>query len=191
MMYFCLRKWALAPASLLALLRESTFSHQLDDWKARNVGAMPQDGSLPLPLPLPVAQPVNQTKHVKPCALPASADSPPPSANTWRRYLLSRHRLPLLRRPLKHHWSVLLATCGLAMKRTDCTICARQLGTSAFPILSPKCDHKRETCRKCWNEWLQSQIGTVPADHIACTQCTRILDQSDIKRLARPAAYEA
>lgn len=77
------------------------------------------------------------------------------------------------------------------MKRTECAICARDLPNTVFPILSNKCDHTRETCRKCWNEWLKSQIESVPADQIACTQCSRILEESDIRRLARPAAHAA
>lgn len=76
------------------------------------------------------------------------------------------------------------------MKRIECSICTRNMPLSSFPILSAKCEHPRETCRKCWNDWLKAQIDTIRAEKIKCVQCPRILDQSDIKRLARPAAYE-
>ncbi|CZT24950.1 uncharacterized protein RCC_10679 [Ramularia collo-cygni] len=76
-------------------------------------------------------------------------------------------------------------------KRSECSICNRSLANSAFPKISDKCDHTRDTCRKCWNAWLKEQIDSVAADQIGCVQCSRILEESDIRKLARPASYAA
>lgn len=81
---------------------------------------------------------------------------------------------------------------GVTMKRVTCTTCDRDLPSNQFPKTpdDSKCDHDRETCKRCWHQWLASQVDSKSYDQISCAQCTTILGQNEIRLLATPAVYE-
>ncbi|EME40887.1 hypothetical protein DOTSEDRAFT_74442 [Dothistroma septosporum NZE10] len=77
--------------------------------------------------------------------------------------------------------------------RTECITCQRKVQTASLPRV-PKasgCTHERQTCRKCWHEWLKSQVASASANKISCIQCSNILVQSDIQKLATVSTYKA
>lgn len=78
------------------------------------------------------------------------------------------------------------------MKKKDCTTCGRRLVTQQFPkaLHGSKCTHERETCRRCWRQWLQAQVEHKHWDQISCCQCANLLTQSEIKALATDATFQ-
>ncbi|KAK5118181.1 hypothetical protein LTR85_008161 [Meristemomyces frigidus] len=78
------------------------------------------------------------------------------------------------------------------MKKTRCTTCARNLPIAQFPKHpeGSNCEHERETCRRCWHQWLESQVASKPFDQISCAQCSKLLGQGEVRALATPAVYE-
>lgn len=85
-----------------------------------------------------------------------------------------------------------LAVLTTKMKRTRCSTCDRNLPTAQFPKHpeGSKCEHERETCRRCWHQWLEAQVASKPFDQISCAQCNNILAQGEIRTLAMPAVYQ-
>lgn len=79
-----------------------------------------------------------------------------------------------------------------SMKRNTCTTCERELPLASFPKIpaGSECTHERETCRRCWHQWLEAQIKSKSFDQISCAQCKNILGQSQIRELATPAVYQ-
>ncbi|EMC91631.1 hypothetical protein BAUCODRAFT_299438 [Baudoinia panamericana UAMH 10762] len=75
------------------------------------------------------------------------------------------------------------------MKRKTCLTCDRHLPANAFPKINEECQHERETCRRCWYQWLALQLETKQWDQITCAQCPTKLGQADIRALAKPAVY--
>lgn len=86
----------------------------------------------------------------------------------------------------------LLAPLASKMKKIKCTTCDRNLPLNSFPKTTEDstCDHGRETCRRCWHQWLDVQVETRSPDQIACAQCPNILSQSGVRALATSAVYE-
>ncbi|KAK4617727.1 E3 ubiquitin-protein ligase RNF19B [Fulvia fulva] len=78
--------------------------------------------------------------------------------------------------------------------RTECTTCERRVQTSSLPRVCKDsgCDHGRETCRRCWHKWIETQVkGGAALDQISCIQCSNVLVQSDIKKLCTGPVYTA
>ncbi|KAF2483140.1 hypothetical protein BDY17DRAFT_142033 [Neohortaea acidophila] len=73
-----------------------------------------------------------------------------------------------------------------------CTTCERRLHVNAFPKLpaDSDCKHERDTCRRCWHQWLDVQVKTKASNQISCAQCNNTLSQSAVRALATPAVYE-
>lgn len=78
------------------------------------------------------------------------------------------------------------------MRQRECSTCARELGLNQFPHLpaGSACTHDRETCRRCWHQWLDSQVRSVAFDQIKCAQCDNKLGQSDMRALAKASTYQ-
>ena len=78
------------------------------------------------------------------------------------------------------------------MKRHECTTCARDLPLAQFPKLPEdgSCTHDNDTCKRCWHQWLQSQVASKTPDQISCAQCSNVLGQGEIRALATKKVYE-
>ncbi|KAK4540528.1 hypothetical protein LTR36_009166 [Oleoguttula mirabilis] len=78
------------------------------------------------------------------------------------------------------------------MKKTKCSSCDRSLPTTQFPKHpeGSSCEHGRETCRRCWHQWLEAQVNSKSFDQISCAQCSNTLGQGEIRALATPAVYQ-
>ena len=92
-----------------------------------------------------------------------------------------------------------LMLCGLgykisdmAMRRETCTTCDRSLPRNQFPKApaGSACTHDRETCKRCWHQWLAAQVGSKQWDSISCAQCANVLGQGEVRALATPATYQ-
>jgi len=73
-----------------------------------------------------------------------------------------------------------------------CTTCARDLPLAQFPKLPEdgSCTHDNDTCKRCWHQWLQSQVASKTPDQISCAQCSNVLGQGEIRALATKKVYE-
>lgn len=78
------------------------------------------------------------------------------------------------------------------MRRIVCTTCERDLPANQFPKQTEgsQCKHDRETCKKCWHQWLDVQVATKGSDQISCAACNVVLGQNEIRALATSAVYE-
>lgn len=81
---------------------------------------------------------------------------------------------------------------ALKMKKIKCTTCDRTLPVMSFPKFpeGSNCKHERETCKRCWRQWLAVQVETKSFNQISCAQCENILGQSQIKALATSQVYQ-
>jgi len=78
------------------------------------------------------------------------------------------------------------------MKRRDCTTCDRSHPPAQFakPPEGSRCTHDRDTCKRCWHQWLKAQVASKTLYQITCAQCSNVLSQSEIRALATKAVYE-
>ncbi|KAF2772796.1 hypothetical protein EJ03DRAFT_170598 [Teratosphaeria nubilosa] len=78
------------------------------------------------------------------------------------------------------------------MRTQDCTTRNRTLAIAAFPkhLQGSRCTHDRDTCRRCWHQWLQTQVSTQRFDQISCVTCSNLLGQGEIRALATEAVYQ-
>ena len=80
---------------------------------------------------------------------------------------------------------------NMAMRRRTCTTCDRNLPRNQFPKAPPgsACTHERETCKRCWFQWLAAQVESKQWDAMSCAQCANVLGQSEVRALATAATY--
>ncbi|KAK3677863.1 hypothetical protein LTR78_001958 [Recurvomyces mirabilis] len=85
-----------------------------------------------------------------------------------------------------------LTIAALVKMRKKCTSCERMLPLVQFPKhpQDSKCTHNRETCRRCWHQWVEVQVNSKRFDQVKCAQCDNALDQHEIKALATPAVFD-
>ena len=78
------------------------------------------------------------------------------------------------------------------MRNKDCTTCDRTLPLAQFARHpeGSKCTHDRNTCKKCWRQWLQAQVASKPFDQITCAQCNNVLSQGEVRALATKKVYD-
>jgi len=80
----------------------------------------------------------------------------------------------------------------MGVTKQKCTTCDRSLAVATFPKhpQGSRCNHRRETCRRCWHQWLQSQVEHKQWDQITCAQCNNVLGQSEVKARATPPTFQ-
>ena len=74
----------------------------------------------------------------------------------------------------------------------ECSSCMSRLDIQNFPsrVHAGAIQHQSEVCQSCWEENLQVAVEEQAPDRISCAECELILDESDIKELARKEVYD-
>lgn len=80
------------------------------------------------------------------------------------------------------------------MSRKLCIICTENVAANQFPKLPHKQDgateHSSDTCFKCFRQHLDNEIKFKGHDAVTCPQCTKPLDQSEIRKTAPSFSYQ-
>lgn len=79
------------------------------------------------------------------------------------------------------------------MARRECIICCTDVAVNQFPRLPHKnADaHDRGVCLKCWESHLVAEVSSKGWDAVACPQCTEVLSEAEIRKIASGKTYEA
>lgn len=82
----------------------------------------------------------------------------------------------------------------MAQTKHDCIICVESKRLACFPTIKHPGDttsqHVHNVCIDCWQQHLEVQIHNKAKGAIICAQCTQTLEETEIKRLASPIAFE-
>ncbi|KAL1588033.1 hypothetical protein WHR41_03394 [Cladosporium halotolerans] len=81
-----------------------------------------------------------------------------------------------------------------AIGRKECSVCAEDVARNQFPKVPHATtvateQHASNVCFKCWRQHLQAEVESKEAESLACPQCSKALDQSEVKKLASSFTY--
>lgn len=76
-------------------------------------------------------------------------------------------------------------------QKYDCTTCGRNLAASSFPdhLATDNCKHYINTCKVCTKTYLAVQLDNTTYDKLACPECTEVMQNEDVKRMASKEVY--
>lgn len=81
----------------------------------------------------------------------------------------------------------------VTISRKPCIVCTDDIPRNRFPKLPHKQDdndkHSSDVCFKCFSEHLRVEVETKGHEGIGCPQCSRPLEESDIRKLASSWNY--
>lgn len=76
----------------------------------------------------------------------------------------------------------------------ECMICCESICIMDFPTTHHESEsqylHLDEVCLKCWKVHLRTQVETKSTDQIKCAQCSVLLAEPEIRKLAESATYD-
>lgn len=77
------------------------------------------------------------------------------------------------------------------MRRTECSMCCTEVAVNQFPKLPHKgaTQHDSQVCLKCWEQHLETEVEAKPWDQVSCQQCSQVLEEKEIRRLASSVTY--
>lgn len=81
----------------------------------------------------------------------------------------------------------------VTISRKPCIVCTEDTPKNRFPKLPHKQDdnekHSSDVCFKCFSEHLRVEVETKGHEGVACPQCSKPLEESDIRKLASSWTY--
>jgi hypothetical protein len=80
------------------------------------------------------------------------------------------------------------------MARKQCIVCADDVPKNQFPKFPHKQDaegkHSSDVCKKCCSEHLSHKVKNKDHEGVSCPQCSKLLEQSDVRNLASSRTYQ-
>lgn len=78
------------------------------------------------------------------------------------------------------------------MARKECVLCCVDVLVNQYPRLPHKTAnaHDRGVCLKCWEIHLVSEVSSKGWDAASCPQCTEVLSEAEMKKIASGKTYE-
>lgn len=79
------------------------------------------------------------------------------------------------------------------LARKECSICCTDVANNQFPKLPHQgaATHDSGVCRKCWELHLLEEISSKGWDAVACPECTEVLSEAELKKIASGKTYGA
>lgn len=77
------------------------------------------------------------------------------------------------------------------MARKECTVCCEDTALNQFPKL-PHVNtrqHSSDVCNGCWDLHLKSEVENNGFEKIGCPQCSQLLQEPEVRKLARKSTY--
>ena len=81
---------------------------------------------------------------------------------------------------------------SIKLARKECTVCSDDVATNRFPKLPHvgALKHEHNTCLTCWDRHLRAEIDNGKKyDQVSCPQCDQLLQESEVRALARKSTY--
>lgn len=77
------------------------------------------------------------------------------------------------------------------MARKECIICCAEVTTIRFPKLHhvDAQQHTSDVCLGCWNQHLKSEVESKGFEGVGCPQCSYLLQEPEVRRLAQKSTY--
>lgn len=79
----------------------------------------------------------------------------------------------------------------IRLARKECTICYNEVAVNQFPKLPHKTakNHDRGVCRSCWEAHLVSEVSSKGWYAVSCPQCTEVLSEAELRKIASTKTY--
>lgn len=83
----------------------------------------------------------------------------------------------------------------VTISRKPCIVCTEDIPNNRFPKLPHSQDdndnkHSSDVCFKCFSEHLRVEVETKGHEGVGCPQCSKPLEESEIRKLASSYTYQ-
>lgn len=82
----------------------------------------------------------------------------------------------------------------VTISRKPCIVCTEDVSRNRFPQLPHSQDgnknHNSDVCFECFREHLRVEVETKTHEDVGCPQCSKPLEESDIRKLASEETYQ-
>jgi hypothetical protein len=73
----------------------------------------------------------------------------------------------------------------------NCVVCGHEKSAINFGgTITNSCDHDTNTCKSCLQKWICSQLSDKGWDKLKCSECSELLQHSDVKTNAAPEIFQ-
>lgn len=82
------------------------------------------------------------------------------------------------------------------ISRKECIVCMTDVAKNQFPKLPHSAsttvehEHDSQVCFKCWQDHLKSEVESNMFEAVACLQCSKLLVESEVRKLASSFTHQ-
>lgn len=78
-----------------------------------------------------------------------------------------------------------------SMARKECVKCCNDVVANRFPQLChvKAQQHVSKVCFGCWDQHLKTEVENKGFEGVSCPQCSHLLQEPEVRRLARKSTY--